>query len=408
MNAVLIAVGDELLSGKTLDTNSAYLADRLLRLGIRTDAHWTVGDRADLISRAICDAAELADVVLVTGGLGPTPDDLTRQALADAMGVELVLDKDSLRRIEAFFRKRNYPMAPTNRVQAMLPAGAEPLPNPVGTAPGMAAAVGEAVVFVMPGVPAEMERMFAEQVAPRLPRPSEAMAHRTLRLYGIGESSLAHELGDLLTRDKPVVVGTTASAGLVSIHLTAHAADADAADARVAERCQMLRDRLGTRVIGTGDDTMSSVVGQLLRSSGRTLATAESCTGGYIGRMLTSVSGSSDYYLGGFVTYANRLKVALLGVPAGMLAEHGAVSEPVARAMAEGCRERLAADYALAATGIAGPTGGTKAKPVGLVFIALAGPDGTQVEKQIFTGHRDRIRQRAALAALDCLRLALV
>lgn len=407
MKAVLLAIGNELTSGQTVDTNSAHLARRLVALGIRTLRHATVGDDRPAIAAAITEAAREADLVLVSGGLGPTADDLTRDGLADAMGSELVLDEVSLRHLEAFFERRGRTMVPTNRVQAMFPAGARPIENVCGTAPGIAARLGDADVYVMPGVPHEMEAMFDGQIAPLLPHQGAAIAERVVRAFGAGESDMAARLRDLMARDANPTVGTTVAAGLISVRISARAADADQA-ARLADAAaDEVARRLGEWVIGRGDATMASAVGERLRRAGQTLATAESCTGGLVGRMITDVPGASDYFLGGVVSYANEVKQSALGVPADLLAEHGAVSEPVARAMAEGCRRTIGADWAVALTGIAGPTGGTDEKPVGLVYIALAGPSGTTVHRHVFPYARQIVRRRAAAAALNHLRLAL-
>ncbi|HUT57914.1 MAG TPA: competence/damage-inducible protein A [Phycisphaerae bacterium] len=407
MNAIIIAVGTELTSGQTIDTNSAYLAERLAGLGIDALEHRTVGDERAAISAAIKCAAAAAELVVVTGGLGPTADDLSRHGLADAMGAELSLDGESLRAIEDMFRRRGRRMAESNRVQAMVPAGARALPNRMGTAPGLAAAVGGARVYVMPGVPAEMRRMFEEAVAPRLPQGQGAIVCRTIHTFGAGESDVGAKIADLMARDADPLVGTTAAAGLVTVRIRCRAGKADEAQRRIDAAAAEIRRRLGELVVGEGNETMASAVGSLLRARGQTLATAESCTGGMLGAMITAVPGSSDYYLGGMVAYCDRLKQELLGVPGGALSEHGAVSEPVAAAMAEGCRRRCGADWAVAVTGIAGPGGGSQDKPVGLVFIALAGEGETHVQRHVFGGTREMVRVRSSLAALNALRMRI-
>lgn len=409
MKAVILSIGSELTSGQSVDTNSAWLARRLGELGIETACHETLADDRAAIAGAIRRAAGLAEVVVISGGLGPTPDDVTRDALAEAMGVELAMDAASLAEIEAYFASRDRTMKPNNRVQAMVPTGAEPLPNACGTACGLAAELDGARVFVTPGVPQEMRRMFDEQIAPRLPAGRGAVLHEVVRLFGTGESDFALMLDGLMHRQGPVVVGTTVAAGLVSVRITSTASDAATAGGQIDEMVEQVRRRCGSRVLGVGESaSMASAVGELLKRCGRTLATAESCTGGRIGEMLTAVPGSSDYYLGGVVAYANDVKAGLLEVPRELLDQHGAVSEPVARALAEGVRGKLGADYAVSTTGIAGPGGGTAEKPVGLVFTALAGPGGTAVARHFLPGDRDRVRLRASLAALDALRLELL
>jgi len=406
--AIIISIGNELTSGQTVDTNSAYLAEQLGVLGIETLSHVTVGDDRAATARAITAAADEAQLVLVTGGLGPTADDLTRHALADAMGgAELVQDAASLAEMEAFFRRLGRSMADANRIQAMFPAGSRPLANACGTAPGIAARVGQAAVYVMPGVPREMRRMFAERIAPQLHGGGVAIVRRTLHTFGAGESDVGATILDLMARDANPLVGTTVAAGLISIRVTSKAATpaeaARLADATIAE----ITARLGDLVVGQGEHAMSAAVGELLRRREESLATAESCTGGLIGEMITDVAGASDYYLGGVVSYANAVKRDLLGVGPDILAAHGAVSEPVAIAMAEGCRKALGADWAVSATGIAGPSGGSADKPVGLVYIGLCGPGCREVRRHGFPGDRAGIRTRAALAALNHLRLAL-
>ncbi|MCK4601162.1 MAG: competence/damage-inducible protein A [Phycisphaerae bacterium] len=408
MKAIIIAVGDELTSGQAVDSNSAQLACKLGSFGIETLAHWTVGDDRKTIAEAISTAAERAELVLITGGLGPTADDLTRQALADALGSELVLNEMCLEQIEEFFRRRGRKMIPANRIQAMIPAGAEPLANHCGTAPGIAAKLAEAQIFAMPGVPEEMDAMFERSVAPLLPAEAGVILHHVVSVFGTNESEIDSLLSNLMERCGPVIVGTTVRAGIVSVRIASRAADVVQAERQIRETVQTTRDRLGNMVVGEGDATMASVVGGLLRTRGLTLAVAESCTGGLIGETITAVAGSSDYYLGGVIAYADTAKVKLLGVSKSLLAAHGAASKEVACAMAIGCRERLKSDWAVSVTGIAGPTGGSEEKPVGLVYIGLASREGTKAHKHIFPGTRELIRFRSAHAALNYLRLALM
>jgi len=408
MNAITISIGNELTSGQTVDTNSAYLAGQLDALGIDTLSHVTVGDDRAAIARAITAAAAEAELVLVTGGLGPTADDVTRHALADAMGgVELVEDLASLAEMEEFFRRRGRTMVDANRIQVMIPAGARAIANACGTAPGIAAGVGSAKVYVMPGVPGEMRQMFAERIAPELPAGQVVIVRRVLHTFGMGESDVGARIADLMARDANPLVGTTVSAGLVSIRVTARAVGAAEAGRLADATIAQLSARLGDWVVGEGDRTMPAAVGMLLRRRRQTLATAESCTGGLIGEMITDPAGSSDYYLGGISSYANSVKRDSLGVGEDILAANGAVSESVARAMAVGCREKLGADWAISVTGIAGPGGGSTEKPIGLVYIALAGPDHAETHRHILPGDRPTIRRRAALTALNHLRLHL-
>lgn len=408
MKAIIIGVGDELVSGQTVDTNSAYLSRRLAENGIITLEHRVIGDRQDAIADVIRNAAARADYVLVTGGLGPTEDDLTRQALADVMNEPLSLDPQCLADVEGFFRRLNRPMAPSNRIQAMIPRGAQAMRNEAGTAPGIKARLGQAHVYIMPGVPSEMKWMYDHCVVGELPAESGVVLHRVVHTFGQGESNVGGVIADLMKRGADPLVGTTVANGIVSIRVVSAGQTAAGAKQKSDAIVAILRDRLGTLVVGEGDDTLAGITGGLLRENAQTLATAESCTGGLIGELLTAVSGSSNYYLGGFVTYSNQLKHKLLGVPENLLAAHGAVSEPVAAAMAQGCRRTAGSAWALSATGIAGPAGATAEKPVGLVFIGLDGPNGTQVQQHVFPGARDMVRLRAALTAINMLRLELL
>ncbi len=406
--AVIISCGDELTNGATIDTNSAFLSRRLRELGVAVIRHVTVGDDLERLALAIAAAADEASIVILTGGLGPTLDDVSRQALAAAMGnLPLVEDAHSLERISRFFVKINRPMTPSNRTQALLPAGAEALDNDWGTAPGIAAQVKNARVFVLPGPPHEMTPMFERLVAPRL-GGGGAIAYRTLHCFGQGESAIGEQLADLMHRDQAIRVGTTASGGIISVRIAAGGAD----DAQAAASAQAVADdvrrRLGDLIFGQEGQSLSAVVGGLLRQADQRLAVAESCTGGLVGQLITAVAGASDYFLGGVISYADQLKGKLLGVTEEMLSRHGAVSQPVATAMAEGAAKLTGADWALAVTGIAGPGGGSEEKPVGLVYIALAGPAGTSAWRYVFPGDRDMVRLRCALSAINHLRLALL
>jgi len=409
VKAIILAIGDELVSGKTVDTNSAYLAGELGLLGIETVAHVTVSDDESAVRAALTRAAGQAPLVLVTGGLGPTEDDLTRHALAGAMGSELALDDACLADMEAFFALRGRTMVDANRIQAMIPVGASAIRNSCGTAAGIAATLGEAAIYIMPGVPMEMREMFRDEIAPLLPRGDVAIVQHLLHAYGTGESNIGTTIADLMTdRKGPVTVGTTVAAGLITVRITARAATVDDAHACAEAVADDVRKRLGELVVGQGEVTMAPAIGRLLSRTGQTLATAESCTGGMIGRMITDAPGASAYYVGGIIAYANEVKIAHLGVPAETLTAHGAVSEEVADAMARGCRSRFTTDWAVSVTGIAGPGGGTEDKPVGLVYIALAGPDGCTTHRHVFPGPRDQVRHRTAMAALNHLRLALL
>ncbi len=408
MTAIILAVGDELVSGQTVDSNSAHLARELAALGIPVVRHETLGDDCDAIARALRRAARDAEIVIASGGLGPPADDVTRQALAEALGEPLVLDENQLAAIEQFFARRGRTMIEANRVQAMAPASARLIDNRVGTAPGIRATLDEADVFIVPGVPHEMRWMFEHAIAPALPRRDGVVLHRVIHTFGRGESDIASEIHDLMARGRSPAVGTTVAAGLVSIRVVCRASSVELAEEMFAREREEICRRCGELVVGEGDATMATVVGEWLRREGHTLASAESCTGGLLGEMLTETPGASEYFLGGIVAYDNRVKRDLLGIDDALLAEHGAGSEPVALAMATAARERLGATWGIGITGIAGPGGGSEEKPVGLVFTALAGPDGALARRHVYPGDRGRVRLRSALSALNMLRLALL
>jgi len=370
-----------------------------------------VGDEIPEIAAGLRQAAGGVDAVLVTVGLGPTADDRTRAALAACLGAPLELDPASLDAIQAYFAGRGLSMPDANRVQALRPRGSEVLPNPVGTAPGIACQLAGTPCFVMPGVPVEMRHMFTHGVLPRLAGLTGARAidSRRLHVVGMGESEVGRRLVDLMSAGRNPYVGTTAASGLVTVWITAIAASSDEVvgllDADEAE----IRRRLGDVIFGREDDTLASVAGRLLTERRATVCTAESCTGGLVAKLLTDIAGSSEYFVGGVVAYANLAKTELLGVPADVLGTHGAVSEAVAAAMATGARQRFGATYALSVTGIAGPAGGSTEKPVGLVLIGLATPGGCAVTRCCFGERalREVIRERTAWTALNLLRQAL-
>jgi len=411
-SVAIVAIGDELLLGQTVDTNSAWLAEQVAEIGLRPVLHLTVGDDAERIAWALRTAADTARVVLVTGGLGPTADDLTRQGLASAMGVQLHLDEECLRQIREYFAWRGREMPEANRSQAMIPAGAAAIRNSCGTAPGIRAELGGSLVFVMPGVPREMREMFQNSVRPELTRLAggRAIVSRTLLCYGAGESDIASKISDLMARGRNPAVGTTPQETIIGVRIVAEGASPEEARRLAAETEREVRRRLGDLVFGEDGETLADAVARLCFETGCTVATAESCTGGLIAKSLTDISGSSRYFVRGYVTYSNSSKVELLAVPDELIRTRGAVSAEVAEAMAKGCRLRSGVDYALAVTGIAGPTGGSAEKPVGLVYIALDGPDGCEVRQFRFGEHLERwqVRDRARKAALNMLRLALL
>ena len=410
MHAFIIGIGDELTLGQTVDTNSPWLSEQLTALGIPVLGHLVVPDDRAATAAALRQAAGAAELVLVTGGLGPTQDDLTRDALADAAGAPLEERPDALAAVAAWFKRHQRPMSDSNRVQALCPRGADWLDNDCGTAPGLRVRIGRASVYAFPGVPREMKAMFLRHLAPTLAAQSgRVILTRTIRTFGEGESQIGERLGDLMRRERNPVVGTTVSLGVVSIRVRSEAPIQAAADAALRATLAEIRIRVGNLIYGENDDTLAQVAGNLLKERHLTLVTAESCTGGGVAAQLTDIPGASAWFRGGWVVYSSSMKQHALEVPADLLLKHGPVSEPVARQLAENARRRAEADYGLATTGIAGPDGGTPDVPTGTVWIALACPGGQTSAAQLlrFPGDRDVVRERAANTALNMLRLAL-
>ena len=409
VSARIISIGDELTVGATLDTNAQRLARALTDAGLRVECHVTAPDDVDTIGDLFVQSARAADLVVSTGGLGPTEDDLTRQALAEAAGQPLVEDDRALAQISAFFEGAGRKMPERNKVQALRPAGASCLTNERGTAPGLHLPrdVLGADVFCLPGPPREMVPMLEAFVLPAI-KTSRVVKTRVLRCFGIGESALAERLGELMDRGRNPLIGTTASESIVSIRIR-YEGDDPRADSLVDQAARDAAGRAGFYVFGEADATIAGAVLDLLIERRQTLATVESCTGGMIGEMLTDVPGSSAAMLGGWVTYTNELKQSQVGVPAEVVQQYGAVSRECAIAMAEGGRERSGAHHALSVTGIAGPTGGSIEKPVGTVWVALSSRDAsTEARLFRFTGERAHVRRRTAMSALGMLRLRLI
>ena len=412
MRAVVLSIGRELVSGLRPEAHAAAVARALGAVGLSVLRHETLDDDVRAVAAALRRAAEEADVVVATGGLGPTLDDGTREALAEAMGVPLQEHPAAEAHLEAWARARRKILSASNRRQAMLPHGAEVLANPIGTAVGIAARVGRARVFCLPGVPAEMHRMLAEEVVPAIrrlvvgeqgTRAAPRSIVRTIRTFGLAESIVGERLADLMAPDRRPRIGTTVGAGIIDVHIYAFVAP-EAVEADAAE----VRRRLGDAVFGEGEERLEEVVAAILARKKRTLAVAESCTGGLVAAKLVNVPGISAYLEEAVVAYSNASKVRSVGVLECLIREHGAVSEAVARAMAEGIRRRTGADIGLGLTGIAGPGGGTPEKPVGTVWFALADAAGTPATREVFAGDRAFIRQRAANHALNLLRVRLM
>ena len=412
MQAVILSIGDELVLGQTVDTNAAWISQQLAQRGVFCTHHLTVDDDLPAIAEAFHWAAQRADLVIVTGGLGPTEDDLTRQALAEALGEELVTDARQRQRMEAFFAERNYHMSPRNLCQVEHPPSSTMLDNDRGTAPGLQAHLHGAAVFVFPGVPREMKPMLERYVLPTLPATGKTILATKVNTFGQGESTVAEHLGELAARDRNPLVGTTVSQGIVSVRIRAEFEDPCVAQDELDAAVAQVQQALGPIVFGRDEEQLQDVVLKLLSDRKQTLATAESCTGGLIGKLLTDVPGSSETYQGGWVTYTNTMKHTQLGVASDLLQQHGAVSAPVVQAMASGAAERSGSDYALAVSGIAGPDGGTETKPIGTVFLGIAYPSTAGHETLAlqcrFPGQRASIRDRSAKAALQLLRLKML
>ncbi|BAZ25108.1 competence/damage-inducible protein CinA [Kalymmatonema gypsitolerans NIES-4073] len=414
MSAEIICVGTELLLGDILNSNAQYLAQQLAKLGIPHYYQTVVGDNPGRLKQVIEIASLRAQILIFTGGLGPTPDDLTCETIADFFGAALVERADVIEDITRKYIQRSRVMTPSNRKQALIPQGAEILPNPTGTAPGIIwQPRPELTIFTFPGVPSEMHRMWEETAVPYLKSQGwgkEIIYSRMLKFWGVAESALAEKVTAYLNLPNPTVAPYS-SRGEVKLRVSAKATSEEQAQDLIAPVEKQIKEIAGLDYYGADDDTLASVVGELLRAAGETLSVAESCTGGGLGQMLTEISGSSDYFWGGVISYDNSAKERLLGVNSEDLAKFGAVSSIVAEQMAMGVRDRLATSWGVSITGIAGPGGGTETKPVGLVYIGLAGPNG-EVEsfEYRFGAARGRslIRHVSACTALDNLRRKLL
>ncbi len=411
MKCEIISIGSELTSGQNLDTNSQWLSRHLAEIGVPVGWHTTIADELDANVEAFRIAAGRAALVLITGGLGPTQDDLTREALARAAGVELVFDQRSFDTIQEMFARRSRSMPERNRVQALFPAGAEPIPNDRGTAPGVWMRLGRAVIAAMPGVPSEMFVMFEKSVLPRvleLGLGGGVLVQRKINTFGAGESAIEEQLFDLTRRDHVPEVGITVSEATIALRILARAPTPAEAEAQIAPVERTIRERLGVLVFGVEDEDLQHAVLTLLAARRKTLAVAEGVTGGLVGERLCSVPGASAWFRGGIIAYDNRLKVELLAVPQALLDEKGAVSAEVAEAMAVGCRTRLQADLAISTVGVAGPGDLGPDRPAGLVFVALAWAGGVASGSFSWLGTRAEVQRRTAKLALNRARLHLI
>ncbi|MFA6467378.1 MAG: competence/damage-inducible protein A [Bacteroidota bacterium] len=413
MNAEIITIGDELLIGQVINTNQAYIAEQLNNAGIYCDRMTTVGDTADVIIDAFSAAFKRADVVCVTGGLGPTHDDITKKMVCEFFNTALVIHNETLEHIKALALQRNIAMIQSNVDQALVPASCTVIPNTVGTAPGMMFEQNGKYFFVMPGVPFEMKGMVDSWIVPFLMKKNtvSVVRHRTLKTTGIGESMLANEIGDINE-----VIGTDGTTTLAflpnpmgtKLRITVKETSEDAALVKLQHAENVLRTKAEKYIYSSDEKDLEDIIGILLKEQSLKLTTAESCTGGLLANRITNVSGSSEYFLGGYVVYQNRLKIEELGVPEKLILDHGAVSKEVAEAMASGARMSAQADIALSTTGIAGPSGGTPQKPVGLCWIGYSDASSTFAMKFNFGDNRLRFKERATQAALEMMRRKLL
>jgi nicotinamide-nucleotide amidase len=406
MKAEIIAVGSELLTPDRVDTNSLFMTAQLNRLGIEVTRKTVVGDDLAPLRAAFEDAAKRVELIIASGGLGPTEDDRTREAVADLLGRKMSQDPAVLGKIEARFRQIGRAMSEVNKRQANVPEGAEVLNNERGTAPGLWLEAGDRIFILLPGPPHELKAMFAAQVEPRLARLSTGvrLIARELRVAGMGESDVDQRIAPIYTRYADVQTTILTAPGEIQIHLRAWSSDIKDAERQLQEIQESIVLALGEAVFTTDGHSMEEVVARELTSHQATIATAESCTGGLLAERLTRISGSSAYFLGGVVSYSNALKSAWVDVPTEVIESRGAVSSEVAVALADGIRRRTGATIGVGITGVAGPTGGTPEKPVGTVHVAIADASGSKERGVHYPGERDRIRWQASQTALDLVR----
>jgi nicotinamide-nucleotide amidase len=414
VNSEIIAIGSELLTPFRQDTNSLYLTEKLNALGVEVIFKTIVGDNGEHLAASARLALSRADIIVFSGGLGPTEDDLTRESVAAALGLSVRRDSDLLAHLERRFAERGYTLTSNNLKQADVIVGATALANPQGTAPGQWISGKyegrERIVILLPGPPHEMKAVFEQHCIERLRAklPKRVIATRVLKITGLGESACDARVAPIYKRYIDVQTTILAGAGEIQLHLTTHAPFLHSAQVTLDELVGEIEEELGDLVFSDNGDSLEQIAGYFLQMRSATLAVAESCTGGLVAERITSVSGSSRYFLGGAVVYSNQLKTAFADVPAALIETHGAVSGQVAVALAEGIRKRCGATLGLGITGVAGPNGGTSEKPVGLVFHALASEQGTEVMERKFPGDRERVRRFASQHALDMVRRKLM
>ena len=406
MTAEIISIGDELLIGQIVNTNASWMSRQLNLANVQVKHVSVVGDDRDDIRRSLDLALSRADVVLLTGGLGPTHDDITKKVVAEYFdSAEMVLDEKVLAHVKGFFQRRNLHMAPVNEGQALVPRKATVLWNDYGTAPGLSFEHAGRYCAILPGVPAEMQHLMSERVLPFLKSktPNAAIRHRTIRTVGVGESALFEKLAPIAELEQFGKIAFLPHFSAVDVRISVYENDAAAAERRIRAAEEYILARVGQSVYGFDEETLESVIGRLLIAKQATLAVAESCTGGFVAHRLTNVSGSSQYFDRGVVTYSNTAKIQLLGVPEEIIQQHGAVSGECAKAMAAGVLRHSGTTYGVATTGIAGPTGGTDEKPVGLVWVGVATPDRVIAHKFLFTKDRLINKERFSQMALNLL-----
>ena len=409
MNAEIITIGDELLIGQVIDTNSAWIAEQLNLCGIKVVQITSIPDNHLRIITTLTEASTRADLILMTGGLGPTRDDITKTSLCEYFGTKLVFNQEAFENIERIFRIRSYNITPLNRAQAEIPESCTPLLNINGTAPGMWFEKDNKIYISMPGVPFEMKALMTDQIIPRLQNLSHiSIVHRTILTHGVGESFLAAKIEEWETSLPDFIkLAYLPQPGIVRLRLTATGNDRELLEETIDDRTKELYNLVPDLIFGEGEDTLELVTGSLLKKHGFTLATAESCTGGYIAHLITGIAGSSAYFKGSVVAYSNEIKENVLGVSPATIAKSGAVSEETVFEMAAGLIKQFNVNCAIAVSGIAGPDGGTEDKPVGTTWICVLSPKGAITRKFTFGEHRGRNIRRAALAALDLLRKQL-
>ncbi|HLN53821.1 MAG TPA: competence/damage-inducible protein A [Lentimicrobium sp.] len=410
MKTEIITIGDELLIGQVIDTNSAWMATELNAIGIKVVQITSIGDDHDQIISALKDATGRADIIITTGGLGPTRDDITKLAICDFFKTHLVFDEDSYHNIERIFNLRGYKMTESNRRQAEVPASCSPLLNENGTAPGMLFRQNGRIYFSLPGVPFEMKALMTRQVIPLLkPLSNKTILHKTILTQGVGESFLADKIKDWESSLPPnFKLAYLPQPGMVRLRVTATGTSAEELKKSLGEYITLLYSLIPEYIFGEDNESLESILGQLLKNHNLTLSTAESCTGGSIAQMITSIPGSSAYFKGSIVSYSNEVKVNTLNVKDSTIANYGAVSRETVIEMAEGVKKQLNTDCSIAVSGIAGPDGGTPDKPVGTVWVAVITPySGVVTKKFLFGENRERNIRRSSLAALDMLRQAL-